>query len=192
MAVSIISLDGARIGLAEESGNGVGSTQWFLTNTNQSAAYALETGYSVETVEEIECGEVESLIGAIAGRLGVTMATAFVPFSQSRNAKPGAMGNDKPWQSLNWICTFTRFGRHFLTTDYAQGSGHAPASKASPATVGTWATRLNRSDSVARHTVLTWELENGVPGQSRIRRNQQRRLTGADHWRRSAIPRPRL
>jgi hypothetical protein len=52
----------------------------------------------------------------------------FVPFSQSRNAKPKEKGA-KPWRSLNWRVTFTRDGRDVLTTEYSAGEAHCPAYK---------------------------------------------------------------
>ena len=41
-----------------------------------------------------------TMIGDICAHAGVTMEAAFVPFSRSRNAKPGKDG--KAWRSLNW------------------------------------------------------------------------------------------
>lgn len=58
----------------------------------------------------------------IIEREKLTMTAIFVPLSQSRNASTG-------WQSLNWKVTIARKGRPFLTTDYAQGAGLAPANK---------------------------------------------------------------
>jgi hypothetical protein len=67
-------------------------------------------------------------VNMLAAELGLEIACQFVPFSQSRNAKPRA-GSDKPWRSLNWRVTLSAKGREGLTLDYSQGEGYAPASK---------------------------------------------------------------
>lgn len=130
MQLAIIKRDGKTIGLANAEPQGIGLVEWFHRNC---PAYSMDhatahEGYSVEYVEEIDCGDVESLIEAVCARAGVTMEAAFVSFSQSRNAKPGKDG--KAWRSLNWRVTIKRHGRDVLETDYAQGQGHAPAYKA--------------------------------------------------------------
>lgn len=51
--------------------------------------------------------------------LGLTAEFKFVPFSQSRN-------KSEKHKSLNYIVTYLRNGKPFLTTDYSMGSGHAP------------------------------------------------------------------
>lgn len=129
MTIQIIKLDGAPVGIVDDEGNGVAVVAWFNGNVLAcSMSHAIEhEGYSVAEGEP-DCRDVESLIAGIAGRLSVTMESAFVPFSQSRNAKRGG-ADGKPWRSLNWLCTFARHGRTFLTTDYGQGVAHAPASK---------------------------------------------------------------
>lgn len=77
-------------------------------------------------------------IKAVCAELGLTMAAQFVPFSQSRNAKPREDG--KVWRSLNWRVTLEHWpaGKPFnpgnkrraiLTTDYAAGEAHCPAYK---------------------------------------------------------------
>lgn len=71
--------------------------------------------------------DTSETIAAIAEREGLTLSSAFVPFSQSRNAKPGLDG--KVWKSLNWRVTLWRHGREVLTTDYSKGEGHCPAIK---------------------------------------------------------------
>lgn len=63
----------------------------------------------------------------LIGGLGVDYTAVFVPFSQSRNAKPNPKVSDL---SLNWKVTIKR-GRESLTTDYMQGIGHAPSYKQS-------------------------------------------------------------
>lgn len=55
-------------------------------------------------------------------RHGIGYSAEFVPFSKSRNAKPGATIRD---MQINWRVTFTRGGRAF-TTDYSQGIGWLP------------------------------------------------------------------
>lgn len=58
----------------------------------------------------------------ILERMGVTMDSVFVPFSQSRSK-----GEKIP--SLNWRVTMKKDGREVITTDYMQGCGHCPAYK---------------------------------------------------------------
>lgn len=67
-------------------------------------------------------------LNAACAAINLTMTAVFVPFSQSRNAT-ARDGAEKPWRSLNWRVTLERNGRAFLTTDYSQGEGHAPAAK---------------------------------------------------------------
>lgn len=64
--------------------------------------------------------------------LGVTIRSEFVPWSQSRNAKPSPKLND---YSLNWKVTVVRGGRDILTTDYGAGIGHCPSYKQGPVTI---------------------------------------------------------
>lgn len=66
-------------------------------------------------------------IAAFAEARGLTLTAAFVPLSQSRNAKPGSDG--KVWQSLNWRVTLLKNGKPVLETDYGQGVAHCPAHK---------------------------------------------------------------
>lgn len=80
--------------------------------------------------------------------LGITMNAKFVPFSQSRNAKPRA-GQKEPWRSLNWIVTLERNGKAFIETDYSQGVGHCPASK-------NW-----KNNSHLQHRAIAIEIETG-------------------------------
>ncbi|MBT9153356.1 MAG: hypothetical protein DDT39_00013 [Firmicutes bacterium] len=56
----------------------------------------------------------------ILHRLLHTIRCEFVPFSQSRRA-----GEKQP--SLNWLARVDFRDRNVLTTDYSQGSAHAPA-----------------------------------------------------------------
>lgn len=76
-------------------------------------------------------------VNMLAHELGLDLKAAFVPFSQSRNAKPRA-GAAQPWQSLNWKVTIERNGRPVLETDYSQGVGHCPASKAPASRFDKW------------------------------------------------------
>jgi len=126
--VNLILRDGARIGIAESDPSGLGVLAWFHANVHAySMAHATQhEGFSVQEVETVDCGEVADLIAAIATRAGISMESAFVPFSQSRNAKPGKDG--KPWRSLNWRVTLKRGARLIVETDYAQGEAWAPAS----------------------------------------------------------------
>lgn len=151
----LIQHDGKTIG-AIDAPESMGPLEWFARNTNHSMAYALEhDGYAVQAVDEIDCHNVADIIEAICARSGVTMTAVFVPFSQSRNAKPGADG--KTWRSLNWKVTIAR-NRHSLTTDYAQGEAHAPAYKAKMLGGGkASATYTNRLRSAA----IAQEIETG-------------------------------
>jgi hypothetical protein len=92
-------------------------------------------------------------IERIAADLGLTMAAAFVPFSRSRNAKPGPFSRDgKPWRSLNWRVTLSRNGRPVLeNVDYAQGEGHCPAYKLAKQSDSFWPRRFGQvqGDAIA-------------------------------------------
>jgi hypothetical protein len=163
MQLAIIYRDGKRIGLADAAPQGIGLIQWFHRNC---AAYSMDhaiqhEGYSVEYVEEIDCGDVESLIGDICAHAGVTMEAAFVPFSRSRNAKPGKDG--KAWRSLNWrIRIFhRRASAPILETDYSQGEGHAPAYKKTAAQMETAARVMGRPVKVAKAEMIAHEIETG-------------------------------
>lgn len=68
----------------------------------------------------------ETLNQAMAD-LGVTVAAVFVPWSESRNFKPGARVTAR---SLNWRVTLKHNEREILTTEYSAGIGHAPSYKA--------------------------------------------------------------
>jgi hypothetical protein len=68
-----------------------------------------------------------SHILAIVACLGLTVSSVFVPFSVSRNAKPGARARD---MSLNWKVTVKRANRDVLTCDYGAGIAHAPSYQA--------------------------------------------------------------
>ena len=67
------------------------------------------------------------LLKELIASLGLKYKSEFVPFSQSRNAKP----NPKPGDySLNWKITISKAG-HTLSTDYMQSIGHIPGYKRS-------------------------------------------------------------
>lgn len=130
MAIILIKRDDSVIGFADPH-SAIGALEWFAPNVH---AYSMDhairhEGYSAETVDEIDCGEVSGYLEMIAKRIGLESSFAFVPLSQSRHAKPGADG--KIWQSLNWRVTLKRStgSKASLVVDYAQGSGNAPASK---------------------------------------------------------------
>lgn len=126
MPIYLIKRDGAFIGAVEDTEQ-MGPLAWFHRNClAYSMGHALQhEGYSVETVEEIDCHDVAGMLEAIATRRGVSAEFAFVPFSLSRNAS-----EDRP--SLNWKVTI-KGGRYHskepFTVDYMQGSGHCPADK---------------------------------------------------------------
>lgn len=163
MELAIIKRDGKRIGLADAAPQGIGLIEWFHRNCS---AYSMDhaikhEGYSVEYVEEIDCGDVESLIGDICARAGVTMQADFVPFSQSRNAKPGKDG--KAWRSLNWrIRLFhRRASAPILETDYSQGEGYAPASKKTAAQMEAAARVMGLPVANAKRAMIDHEIETG-------------------------------
>lgn len=130
MNYALIKRDGKAIGVVESDPQGLGVLTWFHHNVH---AYSMDhatthEGYSVDTVDSVDCHDVAGLIEGIAARAGVTMSAAFVPLSQSRNAKPGADG--KIWRSLNWRVAFQVHERPaFLATDYSQGEAYSPAHK---------------------------------------------------------------
>lgn len=63
------------------------------------------------------------IVAALAD-LKLTVKSAFVPFSQSRNRDEKRDG--RTVYSLNWKVTLVRDGRDVLTTDYGAGIAHAP------------------------------------------------------------------
>lgn len=79
------------------------------------------------------------------GELQIALTYEFVPFSQSRNAKPREDG--KVWRSLNWRVTLKRNGRDVLTCDYSAGEAHCPA--------------YNLKDPYHRRTGVEFEIEHG-------------------------------
>lgn len=84
---------------------------------------------------------------ATIARMGLTVTSVFVPFSQSRNK-----GEKHP--SLNWKISLQKDGRDILTTDYGAGSAHCPAYKASVRALG-------GPNSVMRQDAIKWECEHG-------------------------------
>jgi hypothetical protein len=105
---------------------------------------------------EREASTPAEKIAAVASALGLSMSAQFVPFSQSRNAKPQP-GRDKPWQSINWRVTLMLNGREFLTTDYGQGIAHTPADKAKSASYA----RAHYTERQARAMAVEHEIETG-------------------------------
>lgn len=86
-------------------------------------------------------------IQATVDRLGMSVKSEFVPFSQSSNK------NEKH-KSLNWRVTLQKGGRDIITTDYSAGTAHCPAHKLSLRAAG-------GRDSIMRDGMITWECENG-------------------------------
>lgn len=128
MSYYLVKHDGNPIGFGEM--DAIGALGWFANNVRAySMDHATEhEGYSVEVMESLSCFDVTPVLNGIAARHGITMLAEFVPFSRSRHAKPAA--GEKPFLSLNWRIRISRNSnpRLELATDYAQGSGHAPAS----------------------------------------------------------------
>ena len=60
--------------------------------------------------------------GEAVAKLGLTVESVFVPFSQSRH-------KDEKHKTLNWKITLKRNGREVVTTDYGAGRAHCPAYK---------------------------------------------------------------
>jgi hypothetical protein len=72
--------------------------------------------------------DVDLLI--LIGRLGLSVSSEFIPFSQSRNAKANAKPGER---SLNWQVTVHNAAGHpILTTYYSAGVGHCPAYRQGP------------------------------------------------------------
>ena len=85
--------------------------------------------------------------------LGLSLKATFVPFSQSKHAKPAK--GEKVWRSLNWTVTVSRAGRDILTTEYAQGEGHCPAYKNPPKFPS------GKPDLYHQSQLIAWECEHG-------------------------------
>jgi len=115
-----------------------------MTDTTTTAAHAPDNTPELTPTQKTE---------AAAAALGITMRAEFVPFSRSRHAKPDPE-TGKMWKSLNWSVTLERNGVAFLTTDYGQGAGHAPATNAPVRTHG-------GRNSILRDQALTIEIEQG-------------------------------
>ena len=64
-------------------------------------------------------------IAETLAKLGLTVESNFIPFSQSRNKAEKS-------PSLNWIVTIKRNSREILTTDYMAGMGHCPSYNKKP------------------------------------------------------------
>lgn len=63
---------------------------------------------------------------ALFDELGLSMIATFVPFSQSRSAKPKPAVTDL---NLNWRVSLLRKEQIVLSTDYSAGIGHIPGYK---------------------------------------------------------------
>lgn len=71
-------------------------------------------------------------IQAAMDKLDLSVRAVFVPFSRSRNAKPGAKLND---MSLNWECTILHNGYPVIATAYSAGIAHCPSYRQGRATI---------------------------------------------------------
>lgn len=95
---------------------------------------------------------------AIMDRLGLSIVSTFVPFSQSRNKAEKS-------PSLNYRVTLRRAApppnapafSEILTTDYSMGSGHCPAYSAPVKELGS-------HGSITREATIRWECEHGKRG----------------------------
>jgi hypothetical protein len=68
----------------------------------------------------------EEAFQAYVNELGLIVESTFVPWSQSRNAKPNPKTPD---YSLNWRVKLMHKGRVILETDYGAGQAHCPSYK---------------------------------------------------------------
>lgn len=93
-------------------------------------------------------------LAALLEREKITIECAFVPFSKSRNATANGLGG-KPWESLNWKVTIKRNDKVIHVSDYAQGSGHCPASKRA------WNLDSGKPDAYAKRQAVAYEIETG-------------------------------
>ena len=85
--------------------------------------------------------------------LGLSIECTFVPFSHSRNAKPGKDG--KVWKSLNWEVSLYRRKTLILETGYAQGTAHCPAYSHPPTLPN------GKPDPYLQHKAIQDEIESG-------------------------------
>lgn len=97
-------------------------------------------------------------LSALMVREKIDVEAVFVPFSQSRNAKPSA-GADKPWRSLNWRITLKRNSKPVLESDYSAGTGHCPAAKIMGKR---GAPNYRTPDCLDHDKAITYEIEKGV------------------------------
>lgn len=70
----------------------------------------------------MDTSTAEQTINDVAAKLGLTIKSVFVPFSQSRN-------KSEKDPSLNWVVSLLKNDRVILTTDYMAGCGHCPSYK---------------------------------------------------------------
>ena len=85
--------------------------------------------------------------------LGLSIECTFIPFSRSRNAKPGKDG--KVWESLNWEVSLYRRKILILKTDYTQGTAHCPAYSHPPTFPS------GKTDPYLQKKAIQDEIENG-------------------------------
>lgn len=127
----------------------------------------IQRGFTVNDSEELradpeEAGEPERDLIAEAG---LTVASVFVPWSQSRNK-----GERMP--SLNWRVTLQCKGRDVLTCDYSAGSAHCPADKRKFNTPG-MAPAMEKGDAIrsecetGRRFITRWKQGEAIKPDSR-------------------------
>lgn len=75
---------------------------------------------------EIEAKERNSAIDAKLAEMNLTVESAFIPFSKSRNAPRRDPLKAEGWASLNWNVTLKQNGREIITTEYSAGIAHCP------------------------------------------------------------------
>ena len=90
-------------------------------------------------------------------RLGLTVETEFVPWSKSRNYKPGGATLNE--RTLNWKVTLKKEGEEILTTDYSAGIAHCPGYKA----FGKY--KLTESQAIEAATELGYVVRNRGHGE---------------------------
>lgn len=95
----------------------------------------------------MDTSTAEQTINDVAAKLGLTIKTVFVPFSQSRSK------NEKD-PSLNWIVTLLKNNKPILTTDYMAGCGNCPSYEAS-------VKQLGNHNSIMRDDAIRQECESG-------------------------------
>lgn len=80
----------------------------------------MNTTQAAQAAENVDSRNPRDAMQAAMTALKLTIDSAFVPWSQSRNKA-------EKHKSLNWRVTLKRDGREILTTDYSAGIAHAPS-----------------------------------------------------------------